>query len=421
MKKWMWVLVVGYYGDVSFQARAASDAYSLSQCYKLAEQKSETLAIQVAGIGQAREHVQQSKAGFLPNLSISAATLKEQPVSNSLVGELYPSTQTTVKATLTQNLFRGLQDLATLRSQESAFTSAQWGKESAKLQLYQDVTQAFYNVLLSEEDLRLYHQERFAQVTRKTEILSLKKSALARESDLVTIESSIANLEALEASARVTLQIARENLRFLLDASIAYRIVDTEVFPSKLLPLEDWQHLLDTRPEVKQGKQDVETAKSALLAAKAVHYPAVDLSADYYFNRPGVLQDVRWDVMLTLSIPLYQGGITESKVREAAFQQSSKEIQLAQISRQLDSTLRALYAGLQEAQTQAQKLQEAVVLATKSYDLLVIDNRQGLATHMDVLNAMNNAYEMQRTFGRLQLSMKNDYLKLRLLAAHIPL
>ena len=418
--RWTWILITLCCISIEPHTYAVPTSYSLFQCYQEAEQKNETLALETESISQAREHLQQAKAGFWPTLSLSASTLKQQPIDSPLGSDISPSTQTTLKGTLTQNLFRGMQDLANLRSQKSNLASIKWARESAKLQLYQDVTQAFYAVLINETDIEIYHQEHKAELARKQEILRLKKAALARESDLVTMESSIATLEALEASTQVLLQTARENLRFLLDAPTSYTLVDTDLSPTPLPPLATWLHQLHMRPEIQQAKEEIKAAQASLSAAKANHYPSLDLSTNYYMKRPGLTQDIHWDALLSLTLPLFQGGMVESRVREAAMQQSSKEIQLVQITRRLDSTLRALYASLQEEHIQAEKLQQAVVLAEKSYTLLAKDNRQGLATHMEVLTAMNRAYETQRTYNRLRLSMKSDRKKLELLAFQIP-
>jgi outer membrane protein len=398
-------------------ARAAEPSYTLDQCYHLALDRSKTVAGQVQLIQQAEERINQTRAAFLPSVSVAGTVLRQQEPSSALAQSFFPADQETVRATATQNLFKGFRDLATLEQRKLARRAAEFARDQAEVQLYVDVAQAFYDVLGRQSDLRNYADEIAANEDRRRELIQFKRTARARETDLATVEASIATLQASVANTQGLLDAARETLSFLTGLPRTAELSDTETFPSSVPMLDFWLARLQYRPDVDQAKSNVEAAQKNIEAARAGRGPSLDLSANYYFRRPGINEDINWDVQLSVTQPLFTGGLVQAQVGEAVSQRQASEITLEQTRETAERDIRSLYRTLQANLEQVKRLERAVELTQRNYELLRKDNRAGLASNLDVLQALANVYQTRRARDVARYTAKSNYARLRAISA----
>lgn len=398
-------------------AHAAEPSYTLNQCYRLALDRSKTVAGQVELIQQAEERIKQTRAAFLPSVSLGGTVLRQATPSSPLAQSFFPADQETVRATATQNLFKGFHDLAMLDQRKLARRAAEFARDQAEVQLYVDVAQAFYDVLSREADLRNYRDEIAANSDRRRELLAFKRTARARDADIATVDAAIATLEASVANTHGLLGAARETLTFLTGLSPVAELADSGALPTSVPALDYWVARVQDRPDVREARSHLEAAGKNVEAARAGFGPSLDLSANYYFRRPGVSDDINWDVQLSLSQPLFTGGLVQAQVGEAVSQQRGDEIALQQTQEAADRDIRSLYRTVQANLDQVARLDRAVALTRRNYELLRRDNRAGLATNLDVLQALANVYQTRRARDVARFTAKSNYARLQAISA----
>lgn len=397
--------------------RAQDAGYTLEQCYQLALERSKTVAGQIELIRQAEERINQTRAAFVPSVSVSASVLRQEAPASALAQNIFPADQETVKATATQNLFKGFRDLATLQQRKLARRAAEFARDQAEVQLFADVAQAFYEVLARRSDLRNYREEIAADNDRRRELLDFKRAARAREADIATVEAATATLEATSAGTRGMLDAAGETLAFLTGLAPGAQLADSEAYPAAVPGIDTWLARLEDRPDVRQARSNLEAADQSVEATRAAGRPSLDLSANYYFRRPGISEDSKWDVQLNLSQPIFTGGLIRSQVREAVSQRRADEITLEQARIAAERDIRSLYRTLRANLDQAARLDRAVELTQRNYELLRKDNRAGLATNLDVLQALANVYQTRRAAQAARYTVKSNYARLRAISA----
>ena len=402
----------------SVPAPAAEASYTLDQCYRLALDRSKTVAGQGELIQQAEERINQTRAAFFPSVSVGATAFRQETPSSALAQNIFPADQDTVKATATQNLFKGFRDLATLQQRKLARRAAEFARDQAEVQVFVDVAQAFYDVLSRQADLRNYGSEIAANNDRRRELLEFKRTARAREADIATVDAAIATLEASVANTRGLLDAARETLSFLTGLRPDAELADGETYPSAMPALDYWLARVEYRPDVRQARSNLEASDENIEAARAAGRPSLDLSANYYFRRPGISEDINWDVQLSISQPLFTGGLVQAQVREAVSQRRGNEITLEQARESAQRDVRSLYRTLLANLDQVTRLDRAAELTQRNYELLRKDNRAGLATNLDVLQALANVYQTRRAWDVARLTVKNSYARLRAISAH---
>ena len=392
------ILAASFFPIVSW---ADQPAYSLQQCFDLAIARSTTVASQVQAVEQAEARISQARAGFMPNFSGSAQTLQEAVPSNAFAVGVLPSNQNTVKATANLNLFRGFKDFASLKQKNLQRDYYEREKFQATVQLFSDTAQSFFNVRAYEHDLANYREEIQANLDRKKQLTLSRRLARARESDIVSVESAIAGLESSIASTKGLLNAELETLSYLTGVDPDnLKLLDDEKLPTQLPQLDVWLASLDFRPDVKAAVSDRDSSKESVEINRSAYLPSLDLQGNYYPERTGLYQGVNWDTSLTLTIPIWDGGLTSGQVREAKSQVISKEIALDQTRRQAVQQIRSVYRTTVANLDQIEKLRNAVRLSRRNYELFVRDNRSGLVTNIDVLTALATFSQNQRALDR---------------------
>ena len=149
------------------------------------------------------------------------------------------------------------------------------------------------------------------------------------------MQATVGTLRAQVESRRAELAAAREAFAFLSGLPVATPLHDTETVPENPAALDEHLARLELRPDVKAARQRLTAAQENVAVARGAHLPSLDLVANRYLERTGSLRDVEWDVQLALTLPpLYAGGGTQSRVREAASQGTQAELNASQVRRQ---------------------------------------------------------------------------------------
>jgi len=169
------------------------------------------------------------------------------------------------------------------------------------------------------------------------------------------------------------------------------------------------------------ARRQIEASRANITMAKSGHWPTLDFYGNYYLNRQGSsLNNVDWDAEVALTLPIFTGGITVSKVAEAESLVRQSELALSRIQRTAQQEIRDAYKTLQSDLAQVTVLQEAVVLTEKNYQAELKDYNYGLVTNLDVLAAMSSYQDSLRALDRLKFSVLTDYQHLKAITAQMP-
>jgi outer membrane protein len=388
---------------------------NLQECFKLARERSATIAISSDQIEQAELQIKQSQASYLPVLSLQASTTQQDESKNFFAKSLTSTRQSTTNINLNQNLFQGFRDISTVNQRKNLKIGFEWAKKQAIQQLYKDVALAFYSLLIFQSDIKLYREQIQSTMRRKSELTSAKRSGRARDSDILTAESSVASLEAATSRAEGLLVTYQEAFTYLTGLTSDTKLTDNTQLPKDFKTIETWLEKLDQRPDIQQSKSNLLATEDAIKAAKSGFYPTLGLSANYYLSRPtGIFQGVDWDTSLTFSFPFFSGGLTKAQVSEASTINRSKSRLLRQTQEAAEQSIRTAFATLKSDFNLLTKLKSASDLSRRSYDLVHRDNRLGIATNTDVLTALQVWQESKRNLERARITTIFDYIKLKL-------
>jgi outer membrane protein len=407
---------------VAVQTGNAAGELTLDDYYSAALQRSEVVASQSESIHQAEERYQQATSSLLPTVNGVASYLWQEPLPTAT-----PSTSTSLlshqplaKLTATQPLFRGFREFAALRQTRALVGAQNEDYQQARVQLFKDVAQNFYSVLSIEQDLKNVDEEIRQNLEREKEIQDRVRIGRSRSSELLTVQATVSTLRAQVEQLQGQLRVAREAFVFLSGLESTTALQDSESMPAEKESLEAALYRLPLRPDIRASQKRLTAAQEGVAVARGAHLPSIDLNGNYYLDRPGVLKDVDWDVQVALTIPIYAGGLLQSKTREAVSQRSQVELSVSQLARQAEQEIRSLHQGLQFDQSQLEALEKATEAARKNYEAQRHDYRLGLVTNLDVLQALTAYQENQRALDRARYNTKLDFARLQAATALRP-
>jgi len=401
-------------------ARAA-DKVTLDQVYSAALKRSEVMASQAELIRQAEERYKQTLAARLPTIS-GSATQTQLDDSGSVPSN--PSTQasqTTAKLSLNQPLFRGFAEFAAQRQGRALVSAQSEDERRAKMLLLEDVATNFYTVLSLEQDLANYDEELRQNLEREQDLQARVRIGRSRTSEVLNVQAAISSLRAQMQQLRGQLQVAREQFAFLSGMDPATPLVENGAAIDDVPPLEQYLATVEQRPDITAGQQRLTAAQEYVAVTRGARLPSVDLNGNYYLQRPGYLNNIKWDVQLSLTIPLYSGGGTQSRVREALSVRNQTEYELVRTRRLAEQELRSTHAAVTFDLAQLKALEKSTEAAARSYEAQKKEYRLGLVTNLDVLQALTALQQNRRALDRAGFATRLDYLKLQVAAGHHPL
>ncbi len=383
---------------------------NLDQAFQAAVTRSEELATQGELVTQAEERYSQALGSVLPNINFIGTYLRQDRGSSNT--SISPVEQKTYRITGTQPLFRGFREYAALK-QTSLLTEAQTHtRDQAYLQLFQDTAQSFYQVLMAEQDLRDLETQLGVNQKRLKDVTEFRRLGRSRISEVLLVQSNIATLEASVEAARTAVSTFRAIFAFQTGLDKNEALADQEVFPSQVGDVKTYLSQIDQRPDVLAAKSALTAAEKGITLARGGHFPSLDLNGNYYFARPGFLQDVRWDASLTLTFPIFQGGIVNSNVRIAASEMKQAELALSRTRRLAEQAIEVTHAQLLGDLSLIKKQKTALDLSSRNYEAERKDYGYGLVTNIEVLLALTSSQEAQRALDRAQYQFKIDYMRL---------
>lgn len=405
---------------LAITARSASAA-TLQEAYQSALQKNELVEVQNEQVRQIRERVKQVRGGMFPQISANATYLMQPQPSDPVAREFFPERQTTIALTANQVLFRGLREFAGIRQQKDLVSAQEETRNQAVISLYQDVTSAYLNILTLEQDLKNISVQIKIYDERVSELSGRVRRGESSSSDMLTAQSSQAALKAEAQVIEGNLKMSREAFAFITGLSAGEVLTDPDLARSqKVGSLSSYLNKIENRYDIKAAREQLSAMEEEVSIAKGAHWPSLDLTGNYYFKRPeGFSEDLNWDVQLRLSLPLFEGGSTQSKVREAASKRIEADLALARARRVAEQEVRTYYENFQARLKQVEALEKAGSLSEKNYQVLQRDYRRGLARNIDVQVALTDYRMSARALDQARFAAQMDLVRLQVAAAEI--
>lgn len=392
-------------------APQSAEAADLLAVYQQALAADPTLSAARAHLGAVQEGVAQARAPLLPQLA-AIGSLQHDDADDP------PHVRVrSWSASLSQVLFDGSQ-LATLQKAQ-----AEAGAEMARLRAAQQalcvrVAQAYFGVLGAEDTLAnaRANQQAFEQQVAQSE--HRLRQGLVAQVDLDQARAYAGAALNQTLAAQSSLEDAREALRQLTGQPVPALQPLVTHLPLVLPEPADaqaWvQAALAGNPQLAAQAASLEAAEQAIASARRQHWPTLSAGVDLTrTHEPGTATSTEHAWALTLKVPLFAGGATQSQLRQAAYQRDEARDSLEILRRQLARDTLAHYRGVVAGAAQVRAAEAAVAAAERALSATRAGQELGTRSMTDLLLAIQALTAAQGSLSQLRHQFVLEHLLLK--------
>lgn len=389
-------------------------AITLDEAYQAAVARTENIPLSQTRIDQAEERATQAQSPFLPILSIGAQYQQQDLQQHALFAN-----QSFTRLVLSQNLFAGGRDWATLHSRKFDVASEKHNLSSDKINLFSAIAQNFYFILSNEHDV--LNIQKILSLTQERANVIHERTAIgkSRRIELLAAKAQVSVLEAQLLAAQGQVMTARDQFALLTGLERHASLDDQQELTFELEAIEHYLKHIDERPDIEALKASSNALHTAVSAAKAGHYPSLNAFGNYYLTRNGPQENNKWDFGLTLNLPLFAGGLINAQVQEAKYRELQAELLVSQRKRQAETEIRTAYDTIANCIKQIKSLESALRSTEQNYKEQERNYRFGQANNLDVIQALNLFQDTKRTLDRTRYQAMAAWANLKAATAQI--
>lgn len=307
------------------------------------------------------EGVDQARALLLPQISGSMSL--SQTNGGNLIGH---NRARSINGTLSQTVF-DFSKYANLKAAHSASEAQDELYQAASQELYGRVAAAYFGVLTSADQLTYAkaNEDAFRQQFEQSD--QRFKVGLSAITDVYQAKAYYEAAKSQTIAAQNQLNDAREALTQITGkptGDLKKLRDDLPMQPPAPADQDSWvKQALQTNPNLLAQKSNVETAQHNISAARAAHLPTLSAGVSYGKgagwsdgNVTGRYRDpASTTIGLTLNVPIFSGGATQSRVRQSIYQRDAAtdamESQRRQVIRDTLNYYRSVIAGIAQVES----------------------------------------------------------------------
>ena len=378
-----------------------------------------------------QENVPQARAALLPAVNLAANAGGQDYYANihtdppEKVRERFPQTAYTVSAS--QPLYRP-QNAIALDQARAQVGQGDFVLSSAQQDLIVRVTQAYFDVLLASFNVELTESQKAAVSENLAQAKRSFEVGTATITDTNDAQAKYDQIVAQEIAARTDL----DNKLAALRAIVGRFPGELKRFGGRYDPhlpapnaLEPWvEQAVQQNYQVRIAQANLDVATLEVERQRVARYPTIDLVASFNQGYAGgsastsTVASASFDSRqaqfgVQLNVPLYEGGIINSRVRQAIANQDKARQDLESARRSAQLAAQTSFSGVTSGVAQVKAFEQALQSAQVSYDSNKLGLEVGVRTNLDVLNQQQQVFQTRFNLAQSYYNFLISELKLK--------
>jgi outer membrane protein len=276
--------------------------------------------------------------------------------------------------------------------------------------LMQRVAERYFSVLAANESIE-YIQAEKQSVKRQFDLVQAKVDrGLANTVDYQDAQARLLQVNSREIELRNSLENSKADLKAVIGT-----LPETLLLLNDAIPLatpvpgdtREWINAAyDQNPSIIAKRFELEESKKEIEKQRGGYFPTVDLTASYNKNDTGGSLfgggsevDTK-QFMLELYVPVFRGGLTTSRFREAVELHSKVMEELNAMMREVERNIVTAFNGVNNAIAKVEALAKLVEASESAIKLKRTAYDSGLASTLDVLDAERNLFFARSEYAR---------------------
>ena len=418
---------------------APASAATLLEIYQQALQSDPLIREADARRLAALEARPQARGAYLPQLNATGGITRRNNEGTSVDANAdgsfgtftqeNKSTRTEWQVGLRQTLFNWGQ-IVGLRRADKQVARAEFVRESAQQDLIVRVVQRYFDVLAAEDSLLAIHANRLAIARQLEQAKQRFEVGLIAITDVQESQAAFDQATADEIAAKRDLATAREFLREITGEYITDLAAPEEALPLRSPdPLSETQWIntsLDQNIDLAVSRLDERLARDDISQRRGDRYPTLDLVAGYGENDDDAERNINDtgfrqadsdgsgdSIALELSVPLFTGGSTSSRIREAVYLHRAARQVLQRVTRETEREARDAYLSVVTDISRVEALRQAVQSNRTALEATEAGFEVGTRTIVQVLDQQFQLYNSITQYYRSRYDYIQNYMRLQ--------
>ncbi len=402
-----------------------AQAADLLETFRAAQANDPVFAAARATQQAGKEKLPQGRSLLMPSINLNANTTFNNQSTQYLGGPLsaysgdYNYNSNGYGATLVQPLFRE-QNWQVYSESELQAAQADVQLKIAEQDLIVRVAQAYFDVLIAQDSVGLVDAQKTAiseqlqQAKRNFEVGS------ATITDTLEAQSRYDLTGAQEIAGQNNLEIKRSALQQLINTApgeLDHLGKDFKLESPQPADMEKWvSEAQQSNLQLAIAQAGAEIADREVARNRGGHLPTVDLVANYSKNSTGGVMandTTNKSIGVQLNMPLFEGGVVNSRWREAEANRERARQELENARRNVEQQTRQAYLGVVSGIAQVQALKQALTSSQSVLEASKLGQEVGVRTNLDVLNAQQQLFSTRRDLYQAQYNYLMSELRLK--------
>ncbi|HLJ26656.1 MAG TPA: TolC family protein [Candidatus Angelobacter sp.] len=371
--------------------------------------------------GVAHQDKVQARAGLLPGVTYNNQALYTQGNGSHTNTAIFVANNAVHEYISQGNVHEsvGFSDLAAYRRSRALEAVARARAEIAARGLVVTVVQSYYGLIAAQRKYANTQQavaeaQRFLDVSQK-----LENGGEVAHADVIKAQIQSQDRRRDLREAQLGMDKSRLDLAVLLfpDFNENFNLVDDLDLAPPLQTFDDFERAAQIKnPELRASVASLQAAQSELTGARAGYLPSLGL--DYWYGIDSThfathttvpnplpppdllrLNALGSSASATLNIPVWNWGITHSKVVQADLKRKQAQRELSFAQRKLLAEIRTSYDEAQAAVSELDLLKSSAELAAESLRLTTLRYQAGESTVLEVVDAQNTLTQARNAYS----------------------
>lgn len=423
MLRFSTILIAG----IGFASSVPALAENLVDVFKLAEEKDPQYRSVQAAYRAVQEGKPQARAlAFLPSIDVTASVGFNEQTITQAAGSQFGGTGTfrfqshDYSLNLTQPIFH-YDRYAALEQADQRIKQAEIDLSAELQDLSVRVAERYFDVLAAIDELEFALAEKKALERQLEQAKQRFEVGLIAVTDVQEAQAGYDRALADEIQASNQLDISREALREITGQyhqQVAALAQDVPLIKPEPVDVEKWtQKALEGNLRLASANTAAGIAQEEIKRQAAGHAPTLDLVGSHGMSstggRFGDVEIEQNQVALQLNVPIYQGGLVNSRTREAEHRHTEALEKLEQQRRAAHRDTRDSFLNVISGISRVTALKQAVVSNETAVQATTAGFEVGTRTAVDVVTSERNLFAARRDLARARYDYVLHTLRLK--------
>lgn len=368
---------------------AGAAELTLAECIETAVKNHPDLAVSEARVDSAKAGISQAKAGAQPQVDLNGSyTRGNSPLEDETTRGNY-NTGVTLSQLITDS---GKTKLRIKKAQQTTDASKEDLAEKRN-EIVRSVSDAYYSLNSTVRGCEVA-QTRYDNYAKRLDWANAYyKAGKKPKIEVTRAEADLASAKLALITSKTDVQVARAELASAMgDAQLKIESVRDE------LEYEDWnisedeaiKTALAARPELIAKAKRVEAVKSELGIQQKGMSPTVSLGGGYTLSGSAPADDKDWNARLTLSLPLTDGGATNSRIAQARADLKAAEAEQKSLQNAVVLEVRTAWQSMIKAKESIVSAKEAERKEKENHELAAKRYEAGVGNSLEISDAVDS-------------------------------